>query len=94
MASENFARYPAACCGELHCADIVLVVILATKGYPRQQKSRSRQSELVYLVHLLYPVDLVCLVYLVGLVQLNRPDRPDEPDRPNNGLLMLSAHPA
>ena len=43
-----------------YCASIVPVAILATKGYPRQQKSRSRQSELVCLV------GLVCLVYLVG----------------------------
>ena len=43
-----------------YCADRVQLAILATKGYPRQQKSRIRQADLVFLV------DLVCLVYLVG----------------------------
>src|SRR5262245_7355322 len=35
-----------------------LVAILSTKGNPRQQKSRSQQSDPVF------PIDLVCLVYL------------------------------
>jgi hypothetical protein len=45
--------------------------ILATKGYPRQQKSRSRQSDLVFLI------DLVCLVYVVrkSFNEMNKIDR-------------------
>jgi hypothetical protein len=60
---------------------MVPVAILATKGYPRQQKSRSRQSNLVHLVALVYLVDLV---HPIRIVQPNKQNRPN---KPNNDLL-------